>query len=219
MPDIADQLVNAAGLLAPGFIAMKLFYVFGAQRQRSQWEWTTWSVLISLPIDWVARVAAPGLAGRTDVALTATALGLPVAAIEPAVDVAVRLALAGGGALAAILAWQYMKRSNHDAVVWFRRALTDSAWDEVTDDAVNRERYVEVVTASPQGDEVFYRGWLSTVGREDSRAEPWLYLKDVTYKTRSNAVGKPMEGTDGLLIHREHIKRIRVEDSVRRDSN
>jgi hypothetical protein len=206
MPEIADQLVNAAGLLAPGFIAMKLFYVFGAQRQRSQWEWTTWAVLISLPIDWAARTAAPSLARLTASPST-----------EPVFDVAVRLALALSGALLAIAAWRYMKRSKRDPVVWLRRALTDSAWDEVTDEAVNLERYIEVVTATPKGDEVFYRGWLSTVGREDSRAEPWLYLRDVTYKSRANAVAKPLAGTDGLLIHRDHIRRVVVEHSVHSD--
>ena len=33
--------------LAPGFVALKVFQLFGAQRKRSDWEWTTWSVLVA----------------------------------------------------------------------------------------------------------------------------------------------------------------------------
>lgn len=51
----ADQLREAAFLLAPGFLTLKLFQLLGADRKRSEWEWTVWSVLVSLVIDLVTH--------------------------------------------------------------------------------------------------------------------------------------------------------------------
>ena len=47
--------------LAPGFLALKVFQVFGAQRKRSEWEWTAWSVLVAalisvLPLQYWAQL-------------------------------------------------------------------------------------------------------------------------------------------------------------------
>ncbi len=194
--DVA-QLLATAGMLAPGFIAMKLFYVFGAQRQWSQWEWTAWSVGLSIPLDWATRTIAPVVASR---------VGWP----GEAVDVVIRFLLALGIAGIGIFAWRWLKGSNDDRLVAVRRALTDSAWDEVMDDAVQHQRWLEVMTDGPDR-EIAFRGWLATAGREDSRAEPWIYLRRVS--RQSAADGEPWEempATHGLLIHRDHIKRIRV---------
>lgn len=198
-----DQLLGAAGLLAPGFIAMKLFYVFGAQRQRLQWEWAAWSVLISLPIDAVTQFVKPGLRSMN--------------VSENLADVAVRLALALLGALLAALIWQLVvKPSDNRYVVKLRRFVTDSAWDEVMDDAVAHQRYLEVVTEGPS-DELTFRGWLSTAGREDAAAEPWLYLRQVLHKQDQDGDWVELEGTHGLLIHRDHIKRVRVFETILSD--
>jgi hypothetical protein len=200
--DITQQLLSAAGLLAPGFIAMKLFYVFGAQRQRSQWEWTTWSVLISLPIDWVTAIAAPSVEANTKIPSLAA-------------DLATRYGFAIGAAAVACYVWRKLKQSDKDRVVWLRRALTDSAWDEVTDDAVLHKRYLEVVTRGDNDREVTFKGWLSTAGREDSRAEPWLYLRQVEERTEPDGRWRETAGLHGLLLHRDHIERIRVLDETK----
>ena len=199
----ADQLLTTAGLLAPGFVAMKLFYVFGAQRQRLQWEWAAWSVLISLPIDAVTRFAKPGI----------RSMGAP----DWLADGGVRLILAVLGALIAALLWQVVvKPSDKKYIVKLRRFVTDSAWDEVMDDAVAHERYLEVVTEGPSS-ELTYRGWLSTSGREDAAAEPWLYLRQVLHQVTQDGDWVELEGTHGLMIHRDHIKRVRVFNTVLRD--
>lgn len=183
---------------------MKLFYIFGAQRQRSQWEWTTWSVLLSLPIGWLTDSLAPEIAPR---------IGLLQ---QPAWDVLLRLGLAISGGLLGAWVWRRLKRTDHPRLVGLRRALTDSAWDEVMDDAVLHERWLEVVTTGTER-EVAFRGWLSTAGREDNKAEPWVYLRRVQHKPEGAGGWREMAGTHGLLIHRDQIDRIRVFDTVGKD--
>lgn len=194
--DLAEQLLTAAGIVAPGFVAIKLFDVFGAQRQRAQWEWTAWSVGISLPIAWLARAIAPEVSARTGLAADVT---------EVIVAMILAVLIAGIG----IWLWRTMKRSDHDRVVAFRRAVTDSAWDEVMDDALAHERWLEVITAGTEREQAF-RGWLSTAGREDTKAEPWLYLRRVQRQATLDGPFEEMPGTHGLLIHRDHIRRVRV---------
>ena len=50
--DVADSLL----LLGPGFVLLKTIYLFGGQRQRSEWEWVVWSVLASVVL---ANIAVP----------------------------------------------------------------------------------------------------------------------------------------------------------------
>lgn len=85
------------------------------------------------------------------------------------------------------------------------------------DDAVRHKRWVELVTDTPAG-EVSYTGWLSTVGREDSAAERWVYIEKVQERRRREGERETLPGTHGLLIHRDHIKRIRVFDLTGADS-
>lgn len=53
--------------LAPGFLALKVFQLFGAQRKRSEWEWIAWSFLVAalisvLPVPyWLQLVAGVAL--------------------------------------------------------------------------------------------------------------------------------------------------------------
>jgi hypothetical protein len=207
--ELFDQLLRTAGIVAPGFVAMKLIYIFGAQRQRPQWEWTVWSVLVGLGCDVVATWL----------------VGLPIGVDWIPIDVGVvvlRFAIALLFAGVVIVAWGLLKHSDEgfrawfkrpdQARVWLRRTLTDSAWDEVVDDAVMHKRWMEVITTGPGG-ETAYRGWLDAGGREDAKAEPWLYLRRVKHR-RDPGGWTELEGTHGMLIHRDHITRIRMFESA-----
>lgn len=194
--DLAEQLLKAAGAVAPGFVAMKLIYVFGAQRQRAQWEWTVWSVGISLPIAWITLRIAP-TASRL--------LGLG----SEAAYVLISMGLAVALAVVVSALWILVERSDRDSLVWLRRALTDSAYDEVMDDSVIHQRWLEVVVDGTDR-EVSYVGWLATAGREDNKAEPWVFLKSVRHRTTEGADYTLIPNTNGLLFHRDRIQRIRV---------
>jgi hypothetical protein len=190
------QIRDAAVLLIPGFLALKLFYLFGAQRPRSQWEWTTWSVLVSFPIDWSVRALGPNAAAWLHV--------------EPAtVDVVLRLVAAIGLAAAAVLVWGLIRASDVTWLVRLRRSVTDSAWDEVLDNAHRKKRWLEVQAVRSGGD-TRYRGWLDTAGREDAQAEPWVYLRKVTRQAESGGAWTELAGTHGVLIHRDQIRSIRI---------
>lgn len=47
-------------------------------------------------------------------------------------------------------------------------------------------------------------------GREDAKAEPWLYLRRVQHRAAPDGPFEEMAQTHGLLIHRDQIKRVRV---------
>jgi len=201
-----SDIITVAGLVAPGFLAMKLFYTFGAQRQRAQWEWVVWSALIGLPVDAFARWVIGSFTHPS---------GWP----DWTVDGALRLVLPCGVAL--VLAWLWKERVKPAEKGWLRylrRGFTDSAWDEVMDSAVQNERWVEIVTEIPSG-EVSYTGWLSTVGREDSAAERWVYIEKVQHRPGADMDLTPLAATHGLLIHRDHIKRIRIFDLTGADAD
>jgi hypothetical protein len=54
----AQQVTDTLALLIPGFIALKIFYVFGLQTKRSDAEWALWSILVSAPIAGVTTIVA-----------------------------------------------------------------------------------------------------------------------------------------------------------------
>jgi hypothetical protein len=202
--DLATELLKTAGLLAPGFIAMKLFYVFGAQRQRAQWEWAAWSVLVALPINWLALQLTPYIVQQSGWA-------------SDLADAVVRMSLAVVLAGFAVAIWQYgIKR--RDRATTLRRFLTDSAWDDVMDEAVHKGRWLEVITTGNEK-EIRFLGWLATAGREDNKAEPWVYLVDVRRNDGPSKGWVPLDKTAGLLIHRDHIERIRVLEAVKEEKN
>jgi hypothetical protein len=111
-----DNLREAAFLLAPGFLTLKLFQHFGAQRERSEWEWTVWSVLVSLLIDLVTK------------------------------DPAAKFVAASGLGLALVGVWRYIGQQSNAATQRIRRELVDSAWDHTLDEACRNELPVEVST-------------------------------------------------------------------------
>ena len=114
------DLVAGVLFLAPGFLALKLFYLFGAQRVRSQWEWTTWSVIASLPITGVASV----LRDQTMV---------PRADPDPT-EVCLRLLVSVAFGLLAASGWQVVRRSSRTTAARIRTWFGSSAWDEALED-------------------------------------------------------------------------------------
>lgn len=171
-----ENLRDAAFLLAPGFLTLKLFQHFGAQRKRSEWEWTVWSVLVSLAID----VATKDPAAKLGVALVA---GLLLVSI-----------------------WRVVGRQSNRVTRRLRRELIDSAWDHVLDEACRSHHPVEVVT--DDGRRFF--GVLQTFAREEKEAEPWLYLTDVKEASADDDDWDTLSRTEGVLIHRDHVRRLRV---------
>jgi hypothetical protein len=193
------ELRDGALLLAPGFIALKVFYLFGVQRQRSQWEWVVWSVLASLPLDWVVRQVVPALNGRLHWQVDL-------------LDGAARFFVALAAGILGSLAWRLVARSRWR---WFRerkRDVTDSAFDLVIEEAVREKRPIELVTREGE-DTVSYRGWIHTVARESSQAEPWMYISQVQVKAAGGKFTK-VPGTHGMLLHRDRIERVRVYQSA-----
>lgn len=171
-----DDLREAAFLLAPGFLTLKLFQHFGAQRKRSEWEWTVWSVLVSLAID--------------------------VGTKDPAAKLVVAL-LVGFGL---VLLWRFVGRQSYRVTGMLRRKLVDSAWDHVLDEACRNHLSIEVAT----DDDRRFFGVLQTFAREEKEAEPWLYLTDVKEASLSDDDWEPLVRTEGVLLHRDHVRRLRV---------
>jgi hypothetical protein len=61
----AQQVADTLGLLVPGFILVKVFYLFGLQTKRSDAQWVIWSILASAPIagftSFIARGFGPNV--------------------------------------------------------------------------------------------------------------------------------------------------------------
>jgi hypothetical protein len=187
-------LRDAAIALAPGFIALKVFYLFGTQRPRSQWEWVIWSVIASVPIQYVS-----------DEYLTDWATAALPFDDEVAIAV-VRIAVALAVGVALSLAWRYIGGTKLGWLQRRQRDVTDSAFDLVIEDAVRNQRVVEIW---PAGDaEPRYRGWIHTFARESAQAVPWMFISRV--EERTGGAWQRVPGTHGYLFHRDNVQRLRV---------
>lgn len=186
------DLVSGILFLAPGFLALKLFYLLGAQRTRSEWEWTTWSVIASLPINGIAGVLRD-------------LVGVQKATLDPLeITLRVLVGVAFGGLAAS--AWQAVRRSPHRKAGQLRMAFGSSAWDEALEDVGREKRQVELVL----DDGKRYVGTIRYGGREDNEAEGWIYLIYPDVYDDSIKKFRRAQGTRGYLVHRDHIKRLRV---------
>jgi hypothetical protein len=162
-----DDLVSNIVLLGPGFIFVKVVYLFGEQHKRLDWEWLVWSVLASLPI-----------AGATDVLLSPKLQGpLPFEFVQGTTHFA--LALVAGSAVAYL--WRTHRHNQHPLVRFVRHSLADSAWDVVLDNALRDGCGVAVTVERPNDagvtTEASYYGRLATFGYETAGAEPIVFLK------------------------------------------
>lgn len=188
------DIVAAVLFLGPGFLALKLFYLFGAQRPRSEWEWTTWSAIASIPINSAATLVVP-------------LLPQPIAPItSDGQHVAVAMVVGVVSGLALAWTWRRVRESPRAAAAWLRRQVTDSAWDQALEDAQHARRPISVVLDDGRR----YRGTLGYGGREDAEASGWFYI---TWPDRGDETTKkyvPMLDTHGILIDRDKAASIRV---------
>jgi hypothetical protein len=190
------DVLQFIGVIGPGFVLLKVVYMFGGQHRRLEWEWVVWSVIAGLFLSPVATL----LAG-----LFSFLQGpFPRDGVEIATRFA--LAVAGGGGLA--YGWSRVKQSEAEGARRLVRYIGDSAWDFVLDEANRKDRGVEVTTEQ-DGKEVSYYGSLDTYGQEVADAEPWLYLTFL-YRWQDGRGYVPLaEQTVGMLFHRDQIKRLR----------
>jgi hypothetical protein len=187
-----SELVSGVLFLAPGFLALKVFYLLGAQRSRSEWEWTTWSVIASLPINGIASVLRDHIASsKTTPDPREIGLGLLVG-----------VALGG----LAAFGWQIVRSSSSPRAGRLRTDFGSSAWDEALEDAQRAKRQVELVLEDGQR----YAGTIRYGGREDNEAEGWVYLVHPEVYDQSAKKFRDARGTHGYLVHRDRIKRLRI---------
>jgi Family of unknown function (DUF6338) len=183
-------------VIGPGFVLLKVLYLFGGQHRRLEWEWVVWSVLIGLVLTAL---------GAALVALFSFIEG-PVPRDAVLVLTSFGLAVVCGAGLAYL--WERVKQSRNPAARRLHRWISDSAWDFVLDEANRRDNGVEVIT-EVDGKEAGYYGTLDTFGQEVAQAEPWIYLTFV-YQWDPDRGYLPMSNrTEGMLFHRSQIKRLR----------
>jgi uncharacterized protein DUF6338 len=190
---VTIDVVDAVLYLGPGFLALKLFHLFGAQRPRSEWEWTTWSVVVSIPLN----------AAATLVVANAPAPVAPLTSDAFHVTVAMALGLLSG--LVAAIVWRKVRSSQRSEAIWLRRQVTDSAWDLALEDAQRADRGIGVETDTGER----FRGKLWYGGREDAVASGWIYLR---WPERFDDKQKKFVPTTsyGILLDRAKTKFVRV---------
>ena len=190
---MTSDLIAGLLFLAPGFLALKLFYLFGAQRPRSDWEWAAWSVVASIPISVTARLVR-GVAGE------------PPEVADP-LEVVLRVASAMVLGFGLVGVWYLLNWLPFAWASAFVERLQDSVWDHVLSAEVDAGgRAVELVLA----DGARYQGTIRWAGREDAGAEPWIYLRYVKVFDAGAGEFREAEGTHGILVHKDEIRRLRI---------
>ena len=199
---MTTDLVAGVLFLAPGFLALKLFYLLGAQRKRSEWEWTTWSVIASLPITGLASLARDYFSSaRTD---------------PDPIEVVLRMLIGAAAGVVCGVVWAGIRHSKRDVAGDLRTFFGSSAWDEALEDVGREGRQVELVLE----DGLRLAGTIRYGGREDNEAEGWLYLIFPEVFDEELDAFRAAK-SHGYLVHRDRIKRVRVmemkSDSARAD--
>jgi hypothetical protein len=204
-----DDILKVVAIVGPGFVLLKVLYLFGGQHRRLEWEWVVWSVLIGIVLANLAGVL---------VGLGSFIQG-PVDRDTVQVLTSFALAVAFG----ALLAWWWyrVKGSKRTLARKLYRYISDSAWDFVLEDAARHDSGVEIVVEVDKK-EVLYYGAIDTFGQEVAEAEPWVYLTFVSRWDDVTGGYVPLsEKTEGMLFHKDNIKRMRFiaidEPAVQQD--
>lgn len=197
-----EFLIDNIVLLGPGFIFVKVVYLFGEQHRRLEWEWIVWSILASLPI-----------AALSDLILAAP-IGGPVPLDVATAVTRFTVAIVGGIAVAYF--WRRYRHASNRLMRFVRHSLSDSAWDLVLDNALREGCGVAITTEriddnGHSGETSFY-GRIATFGYETAGAEPIVFLKDVSRWDAAKAAYVHLGGDerDGMLFHRSQIRRVRI---------
>jgi hypothetical protein len=193
----AEELVSSLFVIAPGFVALKLFQVLGTSWKRTDWEWVIWSLVagaliaVGVTVFGIQFVAARELTLTPDAVVTTS--GVPE-----------RFAVAALAGTALGLLWRRLPWAHS-----WRRGVENSAWDLILQSAADERRGVEVATKEGDRLERFY-GALHTFGRESDQAEAWVYLTKVRRFNRDTDQFEPVDRTEGVLLHRDNIVRLHV---------
>jgi hypothetical protein len=200
-----EDLINVVLILAPGFVALKIFQHFGTQRKRSEWEWTVWSIIVgaviavivaAVPIDFLANDATVDLGGGISFGTSGVLERFTVAVVV-------------GFAFVAL--WRAANMRGIPALGRLTRRLTNSAWDHVLDEAAAQRFGLEVVMdVGDATDDVRFYGSIGTFAHERDEAEPWVYVQCVEAWDAAKSAYAQIPNTDGVLIHRNQIKWMRV---------
>jgi hypothetical protein len=194
-------------LFGPGFVFVKLVYLFGEQHRRLEWEWLVWSLVAGVPIAYSAEWWVSG----------AIPAAIP-SVVDPAHAVA-RFAIAIVAAVVLIVVWRVIRHSGLWPIRFLRRSLSDSAWDLVLDKAVHDGCGVAVTVertddAGNKSEASFY-GFLGAFGYEAAAAEPVVFLRwvsrwDPTVGESGSYVRLSRAEGEGMIFHRDKILRMRL---------
>jgi hypothetical protein len=226
----ADDVAATLKLLIPGFIALSVFYWFGLAVRRTDWRWTLWSLLTSIPLTvaagWVSTSTAKWIGAKTgDVASEAAkcgARGIGVgdssSAIEGTIrdcvtsasaerfmniDLLVAISLAVIAGLLAAWIWRSLASKYPE----WRRRTEPLVWGSV----LRSPHWVQVET-----DNMTYIGWVRELSEpvEVDADSLDIYL---TYPKVVVAPGKTQElDVEGVLLARSSIKSVLVLKSKAR---
>jgi Family of unknown function (DUF6338) len=57
----ADDVAATLALVVPGFVALTVFYWLGLRQRRTDWQWLLWSLVVTVPVAWLATLASSAL--------------------------------------------------------------------------------------------------------------------------------------------------------------
>lgn len=165
--------------IAPGFVLVKAFQLFGAERERSEFEWTAWSVMAAVFVGELTD----SVAGRLVAGLV---IGLILAGV-----------------------WRALFWSRSPLAGFLTENLTNSTWDLVMERAQTNSLKLEVATARGAREVVYYGTLGYWSYEQYSKDNFWLQLTDVYESQADGSYVALGQETDSILIPRSEIKLVR----------
>jgi uncharacterized protein DUF6338 len=219
----AEGVADTLRLLIPGFVALKLFYLFGLKTKRSDLEWTLWSVLVAAPLaataNWIANLIGqpatdlPGAFAKCAVDASRTSApadleGKLSACASQALNVhnadlrlAIALALALVLGLGASWIWRKAVKSNPGIA----RGASTTAWSAL----LREPHWIQVLLKDGR----VISGYVAGAADSAETDALDLYLGEpawVTQDSQGQATETRMTGVQGVLLSREEIHSILV---------
>lgn len=219
----ADEVVQVATVLLPGFIALKVLYTFGFQSKRTDLEWAVWSLLGSLALapvtsglarqlgisnptsvaDKIKECVAPIVAGSQDAAkktegIVACATSALSAEFRLPLYVAIAAVVGVALGLALVFMWRLLLR------LWPNLGSTAarSTWDKYT--AQDVAPYIEVTL----DDDRRLSGLLTESASTVEVDEPDLYVTEPAWYDEDKGDWVALEEAVGVWLPYGQIKDI-----------
>jgi len=215
----ASDVADTIRLLVPGFVALSVFYWFGLTVKRTDWRWTVWSVVASIPIawgaDWLSDLLAIKHAAVSSAAADCAAKGITaqsstsqisstvadcvksaIAADSSQLHLLIAIAIAIVGGFAAVWVWKqlgerYPTLLRRTALDAWRAYLAESHWIQLkTDDLV-------------------FSGWNKSVADPVETDDLDIFLADPAIVHDDGTV-RVLDKVEGMIVRREDIKWIQV---------